>query len=88
MEAILEAPDDELWVVDKKGQMTFESEWTEKRTVEIKPVVVDGFGYLLFALGERTLLMSATILDAELVCDSLGIDFDDVVARKLHLSYL
>ncbi|MCP4229205.1 MAG: ATP-dependent DNA helicase [bacterium] len=78
LEAILEAPDDESWVIDKKGQKSLSGNWTDERTVEIKPIVVDGFGHLLFALGDRALLMSATILDAELVCDSLGIDFDGV----------
>lgn len=87
LEAILEAPDDESWVVDKKGQKSLSGSWLDERTVDFKPVVVDGFGPLLFALGERALLMSATILDAELVCNSLGIDFAEVEAISVPATF-
>ncbi len=40
----------------------------------LKPLTVRSFGKWLFQYGERILLMSATILDAEKMADSLGID--------------
>lgn len=44
-----------------------------KKGFKLKPLTVKTFGEKLFRFGERVLLMSATILDAAKLADSLGI---------------
>ena len=66
--------DKENWIVefeDYKGK--------GKRRITFKPVDVSKFGQdYLFRLGTKVLMMSATILDREAFCQSLGISADDV----------
>ena len=48
------------------------------RKLEFKPIDVSPFAEeLLFRLGRKVILMSATILDGDAFCDSLGIDKND-----------
>lgn len=52
--------------------------------VTLKPVYVHNMAHeLLFKFAERVVIMSATILDVDVVCKSLGIDRDQVAAIRL-----
>ncbi len=52
--------------------------------VNLKPVFIKDFANdLLFSKGERILLMSATILDVNILANSLGIDRDDIAAYRM-----
>lgn len=54
------------------------------RTVTIKPVYAIGFVEdLLFRAGKRVLLLSATILDVNVVSRSLGLNRDEVAAYRM-----
>ena len=67
------------------------SEWVHEyesgkdgNKVTLKPVYVQNMAYeLLFKYAERVVIMSATILDVDVVCKSLGIDRDQVAAIRL-----
>ena len=54
------------------------------RKVEMKPVFAKSFAdKLLFNNASKILMMSATILDVNVVCRSLGIDREDVAAYRV-----
>jgi len=54
------------------------------RVVELKPLYISDFAYsLLFCKAEKVLLMSATILDVNIMCRSLGIPRSQVYAKRL-----
>ena len=71
--------DKENWIVefeDFKGK--------GKRRITFKPVDVSKFAQdYLFRLGNKVLMMSATILDREAFCQSLGIPADEVAFLSL-----
>lgn len=54
------------------------------RKFEFKPVDVSRFSYeSLFQFGGRVLMMSATIVDKKVFCDSIGLKEDDVAYLRL-----
>lgn len=60
------------WVIKKEGS-------GKRLKVQLKPIFVDEYANkLLFERSDRILMMSATILDAEVVAESLGIDKSDM----------
>lgn len=83
-ERLSEKAEIELEHLEKKAAYALECRSREKWIVEpvegktgfaLKPLTVRSFGEeRVFQYGERVLLMSATILDAEKMADSLGID--------------
>ena len=57
-------------------------------TVELKPLYVSGFTEeLLFGQADIVLMMSATILDVNIICQSLGIDKSEVYATRLSSDF-
>jgi hypothetical protein len=57
---------------------------TGSHRVTLKPVYVHGMAHsLLFRYGKRVVLMSATVLDVDVMCRSLGIDRDHVAAFRM-----
>ena len=71
--------DPETWVLDvsktdKRGE----------RIYEFKPIVVGEYAQrMLFAQSDRTLLLSATILDKDVYCEAVGLDPKDVAFMRL-----
>lgn len=54
------------------------------RQIELKPLHIDDFTEkLLFSKVDHVLLMSATILDVDIMCSALGINKSEVYARRL-----
>ncbi|MDB4490247.1 DEAD/DEAH box helicase family protein [bacterium] len=92
---------DELSRVIKKYEMFIEhmkdpeAEWVCEytkldncRKLEMKPVFAKRFAHnLLFKYAPRILMMSATILDVNVVCRSLGIDREHVAAYRVENSF-
>lgn len=73
--------DDAEWVTEYTE--TYDGERTV-RSVTIKPVYAIGFvNDLLFRAGKRVLLLSATILDVDVMCRSLGIERDEIAAYRM-----
>lgn len=65
----LEAYTPENWVVSHQ-----EAYGQKMRKIEFKPIDISTFSHdLLFKLGHKVVLMSATILDKDAFCESLGI---------------
>lgn len=89
--------EDELARVLKKYKMFMDhvkqegSEWVceyedkgTHRSVTLKPVFVQRFAHqLLFKYSQRVLMMSATVLDVNVMCRSLGIKREHVAAYRL-----
>ena len=71
--------------VEEMEATEFVAEWADRRTrfetwrtVSLKPLYASGYApRLLFAYGEKVLLMSATILDHRVFCENLGIPLED-----------
>lgn len=62
----------------------YESTKTGHNKVTLKPVYVHNMAQeLLFKYADRVVLMSATILDVDIMCKSLGIKREDVAAIRL-----
>lgn len=73
--------DDAEWVTEYTE--TYDGERTV-RSVTIKPIYAIGFvNDLLFRAGKRVLLLSATILDVDVMCRSLGIERDEIAAYRM-----
>ena len=54
------------------------------RTVTMKPIYAVGFAEdLLFRLGKKVLMLSATILDVDVMARSLGIDRSELAAYRM-----
>ena len=78
---------------DSNADTEWVSEYTEKlnnagiilyRSVTIKPVFVHGFAEeLLFQHAKHILMMSATILDVNVVCKSLGLKKSEVASKRM-----
>lgn len=70
-----------------EGHGHWVSEFTTTRTsrrVTFKPVFVDKYArHLLFSYADNILIMSATILDVNIVSRSLGIDKSEVAAMRM-----
>lgn len=55
------------------------------RTVTLKPIFIKDFvNELLFQYADKVLFMSATILDANVFCRSLGLKKEDVAAKRIR----
>ena len=73
-------PDAE-WVIEYEESFTEESNF---RKLTLKPVYAHGFAeQLLFSFGKRILLLSATILDVDVMSRSLGIDRNEIAAYRM-----
>lgn len=73
-------------IKDSNSEWVYEYEITKagSRRVTLKPVFVHGLAEpLLFRFGRKVLLMSATILDVNVICNSLGIDRNKVAALRM-----
>jgi ATP-dependent DNA helicase DinG len=71
--------DPKEWVCECKSNKT-----NTNRTVSIKPIYVSQFAnQYLFRMGAKVLLMSATILSKNVMCQSLGIEDEEAVSFRL-----
>lgn len=67
------------WVVEHKVDQK------NNKCISFKPIyVMDQAHSLVFNHAERVVIMSATILDVEVLCSSLGIDSDDYAAYRMR----
>ncbi len=70
------------WVVEYNEKSEKNKTW---RSLTLKPVyAVDFSEELLLKYGKKILLMSATILDVDVMCRSLGISRDEVAAFRMR----
>lgn len=74
IERFLEIYKPDNWVVSRQKAYGKSSEKIEFKAIDVSYFAKD----LLFYMGGRVLLMSATILDHDAFCESLGIPIDDV----------
>lgn len=58
---------------DKKSQRKF----------EFKPIDISVYSNILFKLGARLLMMSATVVDKDVFCDSIGLKPDEVAYLRI-----
>jgi len=69
----LETYDPDNWVVNRQ-----ESYGRSLEKIEFKPIDVSAYSHdLLFRMGAKIIMMSATILDGDAFCESLGISKDE-----------
>jgi Rad3-related DNA helicase len=69
------------WVVDVESKSRYTS-------AQFRPVFVKLHSEpLLFRFAEKVLMMSATVLDVNVVCESLGIDRSQVAAYRMKSSF-
>lgn len=69
----------EMWSDDNWIMNVIPAFGRSKRKLEFKPVDVGPYSHdLLFRFGRRVLMMSATIINRDVFCDTLGIDKSDV----------
>ena len=69
------------WIIEYDEKKEKDKKW---RNLTLKPVYATDFAEeLLFAYGNRILMMSATILDVDVMCRSLGISRNDVAAFRM-----
>jgi Rad3-related DNA helicase len=83
---IEESDDDRTteWVSDYEERLNNNGE-VQYRSVTIRPVFATAFANkLLFKYADRILLMSATVLDVNVVCRSLGLDKSQIAAKRLR----
>lgn len=74
------------WVCDHKTTKMPDGKTIQ--TVILKPVFVHHFANpLLFRYGQRILMMSATILNAGIMCKALGISVNDVAFYRIGSSF-
>lgn len=60
------------------------SQFKDSISVTFKPVFVKDYVYpYLFSKGKHVLMMSATVLNANIICDNLGINRSDVAAYRM-----
>lgn len=72
------------WVVDYKSDEMGRDK-KAIRSVTLKPVFATGLvDDIIFKFGKRIVLLSATILDVDVMCRSLGIDRKDVAAYRMR----
>lgn len=75
---------DTEWVSDYEEHLNNKGD-ISYRSVKIRPVFATAFANdLLFKYAGRILLMSATVLDVNVVCKSLGIDKSQIAAKRLR----
>lgn len=74
--------DDCEWVVEH--EMRVSPSLGEYRTLNLKPVLVGDFvNNIVFKHGQKILLLSATILDVDVFCNTIGVDRSEVAAMRL-----
>lgn len=74
--------DDCEWVMDHETK--FSPSVGEYRVLNLRPVIVGDFAKrFIFKHGNKILLMSATILDVDTFCNTVGIDRADVAALRM-----
>jgi ATP-dependent DNA helicase DinG len=72
------------WVVDYRNDNVGRDQ-KPIRSVTLKPVFATGLvDDIIFKFGKRIVLLSATILDVDVMCRSLGIDRKDVAAYRMR----
>ena len=54
-----------------------------QRKFEFKPIDVSVYGNILFKLGARLLMMSATVVDKDVFCDSIGLKPEEVAYLRI-----
>lgn len=75
--------EDSEWVCEYSEAKSKDNK-TIYRSVKLKPVFIKNFvNDLLFKYADRVLFMSATILDVNVFCDSLGLERKDVAAYRM-----
>lgn len=73
--------DEEQWVFDYELKNGYNK-------LEIKPVHIDKFANkLIFSRADHIILMSATILNVNTICKSLGINKQDAAAKRIHSTF-
>lgn len=74
IEHFIQTYDPDVWVLDSS-----KTDKRGERMYEFKPIVVGQYCQsMLFSTCERVLILSATILDKDVYCESVGIDRNDV----------
>ena len=74
--------DDCEWVIEH--EMRLSPSLGEYRVVQLKPVLVGDFvNKYVFAHGRSILLLSATVLDVQTFCNSIGVDKSEVAAMRM-----
>lgn len=83
LEMFVNSPfDDCEWVIDFETKIS--PSLGEYRILNLKPVLVGDFvNKFVFSHGHRILLLSATILDVNTFCNSIGVDRNEVSAIRL-----
>lgn len=67
---------------------TSDSNNKKYREIELKPLFISDFAHdLLFNKADLVLMMSATILDVNIICESLGIDRNEVYATRINSDF-
>ena len=75
---------DTEWVSDYEEKLNSSGD-IHYRAVTIKPIYANAFAEkLLFRHASRILMMSATVLDVNVVCRSLGLDKSKIAAKRLR----
>lgn len=75
---------DHVQNTDAEWVCEYETTNSGAHKVTLKPVYVHGMAYeLLFQYAKQVVLMSATVLDVDVMCKSLGIKREDVAAIRL-----
>lgn len=70
------------WVVDYKTETGRDNK--SMRSVSLKPVFATGLvDDIIFKFGKRIVLLSATILDVDVMCKSLGVRREEVAAYRM-----
>lgn len=70
-----------IWV----SEYALKGDKNQTATVTLKPVMINDFANdLLFGRARHTLMMSATILDVDIICRSLGLNRSDVAAYRMQ----
>lgn len=71
------------WVSEYEEKLTSTGE-VSYRSVTIKPVFINGYAHdLLFKYAGRILMMSATVLDVNVMIDALGLERSEVASKRL-----
>lgn len=77
----VETADSDEWVVDVEAKRNY-------TTVLFRPIFARLYAQpLLFRYAKNILMMSATVLDANIVCDSLGVDRSEVAAYRMKSAF-
>lgn len=84
IEHFMNTYDPDVWVLD-----TSKTDKRGERVYEFKPIIVDSYCHpMLFSHCDRVLMMSATILDKDVYCESVGIDKNDVAFLRIPSPFL